>query len=463
MKTNLHFLIVVIQAILMTIGTDAISQNPATPVSGDENWDESFGTSGMNADVNCFVKKDGILYAGGEFTKAGGNNINRIAQWDGVNWSPIGHGFDQNAVFAVEFFNSSLYAGGIFYKSNGQSMKYFAKWSGTEWVQPGSEPDHQVDCLSASDDFLYLGGSIISFAGIELNGMAVWDGTQFHSAGGGFWLSAYDTPNVFAIEISGNEVYVGGEFTRAGGVDALSIAKWNGSSWSALGGGISGGDGVVTSLAMIGNDLYAAGGFTVAGGVSVNNIARWDGSQWSPLGSGTSGPVYTLAVIDDKLFAGGSFTQAGGLNVNNIAMWDGSQWSPLGSGTNQWVKALYADGNNLYAGGRFTKAGNKTAKYIARWQTALSVEDHDPYDLQLRAFPNPFSGSTTIHYHLKKPGHVQLAVDDITGRNVAILENKMQLPGEHQVTNEATGLTKGIYFVRLCIDNQIIVKKIVKL
>lgn len=463
MKTNLHFLISVIQIILMTIGFNASSQNKALMVAGDENWDESFGASGMNVNVNCFVKKDGILYAGGEFTKAGGNDINRIAQWDGVSWSPIGHGFDQNAVFAVEFFNSALYAGGIFYKSNGQAMKHFAKWNGTEWVQPGSVIDYQVDCLASSGESLYLGGGMIATAGIDLYGIARWDGTQFHAVGGGLWLSDYYTPDVFAIKIVDNDVYVGGKFTRAGTVDAYSIAKWDGLSWSALGGGISGGDGVVTSLAMIGNDLYVAGGFTVAGGVSVNNIARWDGSQWSPLGSGTSGPVSTLAVIGDKLFAGGSFTQAGGLNVNNIAMWDGSQWSSLGSGTNHWVKVLYADGNNLYAGGRFTKAGNKTAKYIARWQTALSVEDHDPDDLQFRAFPNPFSSSTVIRYQLKRSGHVKLCITDITGRELDILTNEVQLPDEHQVTYEASGLPQGIYFVRLCIDNQMVVKNIMKL
>jgi hypothetical protein len=102
--------------------------------------------------------------------------------------------------------------------------------------------------------------------------------------------------------------------------------------------------------------------------------------------------------------------------------------------------------------------------YLNRLKTtALSVEDHKPDDQQFRVFPNPFSGSTTIQYHLKKPGHVQLAIDDITGRNVAILADEVQLPGEHKVTYEASGLPKGIFFVRLCIDNQMVVKNIMKL
>jgi len=465
MKKNSAFFLIVVQVIVMTICLDAFSQNPVAPVSGDDNWDEQFGSTGMNGEVNCLVKKDGILYAGGEYTKAGGNDINRIAQWDGTSWSPVGVGFDQNAVHTIEFYDSELYAGGIFYRSDGQNMKYFAKFNGTAWVQPGAELDHQVDRLSASEDFLYLGGSFISFAGIELNEIAIWDGAQFHSLAGGLWLSQYDTPNVFAIEISGNDVYVGGIFTKAGGVNALNIARWDGTSWSPLGGGIDCEGCIVTSIALIGNDLYAAGSFSVAGGVNANNIARWDGTQWSPLGSGTNAAVSALEVIGDKLYAGGFFTSAGGVSAQRIAMWDGTQWSALGSGMNEWVKTLYADGDILYAGGRFTRAGNKTAKYIARWGATLSVEEQeaDSGASLFRNSPNPFSGSTEITYQLNKAGNVQLSITDLTGRELEILIDEMQLPGEQQLTYDANGLPAGIYFMKLVVDYQRFVYKIIKL
>src|SRR6266496_2923142 len=62
--------------------------------------------------------------------------------------------------------------------------------------------------------------------------------------------------------------YVGGTFTSAGGSAAMNIAKWNGSAWSALGSGLGGGSGnylFVYALAVSGSDLYA-GSFTTAGG-----------------------------------------------------------------------------------------------------------------------------------------------------------------------------------------------------
>src|SRR5437764_1090061 len=63
---------------------------------------------------------------------------------------------------------------------------------------------------------------------------------------------------VFAtpVDSSGN-LYIGGSFSTVGNVFATNIAKWNGSSWSALGSGM-GGSGPwspVYALAMLGNDL----------------------------------------------------------------------------------------------------------------------------------------------------------------------------------------------------------------
>src|SRR6185436_7663584 len=80
-----------------------------------------------------------------------------------------------------------------------------------------------------------------------------------------------------------------------------------------------------TSVAVAGNTLFAGGIFTTAGGVSANRIARWDGSTWSAVGSGTaevngSGPdVRTLATWDTNLYVGGNFRMAGGKMVSRIA------------------------------------------------------------------------------------------------------------------------------------------------
>src|SRR5437762_664649 len=113
-------------------------------------------------------------------------------------------------------------------------------------------------------------------------------------------------------------------------------------NWTALGSGM---DHSVYALAVFGNDLYAGGGFTTAGGIAAN-IAKWDGSSWSALGScvrggqGGFGNVLALAASDSNVYAGGDFTKAGGSAASFIAKWDGSSWSALGLGMNDAVLAL---------------------------------------------------------------------------------------------------------------------------
>ena len=65
-----------------------------------------------------------------------------------------------------------------------------------------------------------------------------------------------------------------------------------------------------------GTALYAGGGFTSAGGIPASYIARWDGASWSSVGGGVSAGVGDLVVFDDgsgpALYASGLFTSAGG-------------------------------------------------------------------------------------------------------------------------------------------------------
>ena len=70
----------------------------------------------------------------------------------------------------------------------------------------------------------------------------------------------------------------------------------------------------VCALAVLPNgDLVAGGGFTTAGGVSANGIARWNGTSWSALGSGMDASVYALATLPNgNLVAGGEFSVVNG-------------------------------------------------------------------------------------------------------------------------------------------------------
>lgn len=378
-------------------------------------WSPLAGPSG--AGVHSYVQaltvrsdlSSSVLYAGGIFTTAGGEVVNRIAGWDGEVWSdltgPSETGVDE-VVSSLTVFDDggglAVYAGGYFATAGGVPVSNIARWDGGAWSAlagpSGVGVNGTVEALAVFDDgegaALYAGGNFTTAGGVTVNGIARWNGSAWSALAGpaGTGVSGSVEAMVVFDDGSGPALFVGGVFGTAGGVEASWIAKWDGSAWSALE-GPSGTEltGGVEALAVFedtgGAALYAGGGFPTAGGATVNGIARWDGSTWSalagPSGTGVNLNVQAIAVFDDgtgpALFAGGRFTTAGGVPVNRIAKWSGGIWSalegPSGIGTNDSVDALtvFNDGSGaaLYVGGRFRMAGglasSRFGKYAACW------------------------------------------------------------------------------------------------
>ena len=319
---------------------DAQAQYPVRidPTFSDANWISMGGVAGANNTVYALaVDGSGNVYAGGEFTAIGTVAANRIAKWNGSEWSALGGGAS-SAVYALAVSGTDLYVGGS-----------FAGVYSSDTTQ------------------------------VTARGIAKWDGRKWSALGGGVNSSGI----VRALAVSGTDLYVGGQFVTvySSGTTEVTgtsrIAKWNGIAWSALGRGASS---TVRALAVSGTDLYVGGQFgsvynsdtNAIGNVAANYIAKWNGSAWSALGGGASTFVYALAVSGTDLYVGGVFTsvyRSGTTPVTGtgyIAKWNGSAWSALGSGVNNAVHALAVSGTDLYVGGQFTVAGGKVSAYLAR-------------------------------------------------------------------------------------------------
>jgi hypothetical protein len=129
-----------------------------------------------------------------------------------------------------------------------------------------------------------------------------------------------------------------------------------------------------------GSALYAAGRIGASRGVQLNNVAKWDGSQWSALGGGIPlsavESIWALEVFDDgsgpALYVGGIFSSAGGNPANGLAKWDGSGWTPIGVGVVPGGHTLkvWDDGHGpaLYVGtgGLITLPGGGTTTGIVK-------------------------------------------------------------------------------------------------
>jgi len=164
---------------------------------------------------------------------------------------------------------------------------------------------------------VYVGGAFTNAGGVPgANYIARWNSANstWNRLGAANAISGLVT----TIAISGTNVYVGGAFTNAGGVPGANyIARWNSANntWNLVG-AANAVNSTVWAIKVSGSDVYIGGDFTNAGGNSAADyLVRWDGVQWTALVSGTAGvfgPVYALAVpSSDDVYAGGAFLNTG--------------------------------------------------------------------------------------------------------------------------------------------------------
>jgi hypothetical protein len=113
-----------------------------------------------------------------------------------------------------------------------------------------------------------------------------------------------------------------------------------------------------------------------------------------------------------------------------------------------------ADGGFAAAG--YTKPDSTAPyyqAYVARLETAQSsapASRPQPASAALLTnYPNPFNPATTLDYTIPAAGPVRLTIADITGRQVAVLEDRTIPAGQFRQRFDGSRLPSGIYFARL--------------
>jgi trimeric autotransporter adhesin len=361
-------------------------------------WDYSLGvpgaSSGLVAGLTLHDAGNGPqLYAGGNFTAIGGTSAARVARLDTGGWSALGSGLSNAECYALASFQGSLYAAGYFDLAGGvPGTAKLARWDGSQWLSVGAQLEIFSNQLwgltrwaNGDGDNLYIAGNFQNIGGTTASFIARFDGTNFHPLGGA--PIAGNVPLiVFTSHVhddgSGEALYIGGRFTSVDGVSASRIARWNGTSWSAVGSGVTGA-GVSPSINTMvtfddgsGPALYVGGqAFTTAGGVPANRVARWNGSQWQPVGDGfANGIVWKLAVYDDgdgeRLYAFGTFTASGATPISRMARWNGTSWEAVGNADNTAFNALVLpleSGERLLVSGQFTQVDGQAANRLVEF------------------------------------------------------------------------------------------------
>jgi len=246
--------------------------------NGIQKWDESTRRwsnlgKGVNKSANVISDISGELYVGGLFTSAGDISTNFLAKWDiGLQqWSGIdglaSTGSTISGVYTIvnDSKNGKVYIGGNFLNIDGTS--HLASWDGSSWTTFGNIGNR---------------GSIVSSIVIDTDG----------------------------------GILIGGMFTISSGIS--NIAKWNSikKTWSSVGGGVNN---TVHSMAFdpSHNELYVGGNFTKAGDHMINYVAKWDGVSWKHLEEKHINHTVRALRFSSKgdLYIGGQFKAASGLNA----------------------------------------------------------------------------------------------------------------------------------------------------
>ena len=94
-------------------------------------------------------------------------------------------------------------------------------------------------------------------------------------------------------------------------------------------------------------------------------------------------------------------------------------------------------------------------------QNTVGIAETVAKDYNLSVFPNPSSDNLNVKFSLKGISSVNMDIIDITGRKVADLISENGMNGEVNKTFNISSYAKGIYFVRLKINNESTLEKIV--
>jgi hypothetical protein len=348
-------------------------------------------TPSLNGAVYALnTSNPGVLYAGGNFTSAGGNaKAQRIARWNGSTWSALGSTpISNGGVFAIAYSAGKVYAGGTFKDAGGNpNADFLAVWNGSTWspfctsTRPGPAFTANVNALQIVGNTLYVGGSFADGAGITNADYLV--GCDLTTGAASATVPTADQAfggAVYALTADSNgTLYAGGGFINLATIPAADhIASYSGGTWHAMGSGPGPGgaavDSFVRSLTAAGTNVYVGTDSVNVGGITnADHVARWDGSSWTAVGSNSAGTdgwfpassfIYGLATYGSLVVAAGSFQNANGnAAADQIAYFNGVSWRPVGTDgagngpLSGQATALGVTGGNVYVSGNFTSAG----------------------------------------------------------------------------------------------------------
>ncbi len=372
-----------------------------------------------------------------------------IHEWDGSSWRVVGTTY--GGIYSLFQYDGKLIASGGFTTIGGVEAQKIAQWDGTAWTPLGGgfADARYVSQLGVHDGKLVAAVS----GGLAPAYVAVWDGTSWSSLPG-------MNDRILALTSHEGSLFAGGLFTEAGGVVTSRIARWDGVSWNPMG---SGCDWAVTGFGSWKGVLYVGGEFNLAGGRPADCLALWDDT---PVALAVS-DLRAERVDADVLVtwrAGGDLEDLVGFHVyreDDDGVRKRLTSTLLHGNTVYEHRDLAAPAGSLrYWLVAVDRSGAST------WHGPVNVQGTIGTTALLGIWPNPFVSSTRIGFELSSPGPAALDVYDVRGRLVTRLMTRTVGTGRHEAMWDGCASSRavapGVYWVRLATPTGLHSAKLIK-
>jgi hypothetical protein len=390
-------------------------------------------TGSTNGFVVDFANFQNEIYATGFFTKICGKSTGNVAKWNGSQWTQAAMGgIDEG--HALEVIDNALYIASYeFGTDSNYVVRWNGTNLTTIGTVYRTDPNPNQFLNASIYDILKYKGEIVAcgefnwVAGKPISGITRWNGLKWDSLGAGLSGSINaNTPGLYPHQllVFEEDLIVCGNFLKAGGQIVNGVARWDGQNWHALGDGFNN---PVYGLGILNGELYAGGGFTASGNTAMNCIAKWNGTSWENPGfgfeysiAGVQPFIHTLKQIGDSLFIAGGFdrlilSSGASINASGVVVLNNSlQINTLGGGIpNKEIEAIIPYNNGVLLGG-----GNTTSSgYLGVWNPATSAIETLFDSAKLTLFPNPASDFLDIR-GLENHDFTLFSIRDLNGRSV---------------------------------------------
>jgi hypothetical protein len=266
-------------------------------------WDGNSWTLELDGgyEIGAFYPFQDKLLISGTFPD-GNSTKNSIFVWDnGIisdnfnNIESLIGNDDLNIRRIVEYKGNMYIAGNFSNLDTDPSVKEIAMYNGSNWQSVGELITgglSSVRDMLVWKDTLYVCGAFDKGSGSKANGVAQWDGSQWHEIGTGLFQGSNTTAT--DLMVLNDELYVVGFFNNINGMQQEQIgtgfAKWTGTEWCTMG---TKADNALIQLGRFKDDLYIMGGFNILNGDTIGKIARWIGGDYT---DSCSAPLNTVGI-----------------------------------------------------------------------------------------------------------------------------------------------------------------------